>query len=110
MRTFITILLSGAVVTGTFATPKKVNSAIPANFKVEFKRAPDIKWKKTSDYTKAEFSVNNTKMEVYYNTAGDTIATSKGVTTDDLPVGAKRSFAKLFEGYNGKRSNPLRGF
>jgi len=107
---FITALLTIAVVTGSFATPTKVNSAILANFNLNFRGASNVTWVVTNDYTKAAFTTANTKMEVYYNSHGDVIATSKGITLDELPVEAKRSFAKRFDGYNVIEAIKFEGF
>lgn len=63
-----------------------------------------------NDYTKAAFTVDNTKMEVYYKNDGDLIATSKSITLEELPIGAKRAFAKRFEGYDVKEAIKFEGF
>lgn len=55
------------------------------------------------------FIKDNTKMEVYYDYTGDVIGTSKSITLNELPVGAKRSFAKRFEGYTVKEAIRLDG-
>ena len=99
-KLFITILLAASVAAGAFAAPKKVNAAILYNFQNAFKEASDVTWLISRDFTKAEFTANDTKMEAYYNSDGDIIATSKSIDLDELPVNAKRSFAKKFEGYN----------
>lgn len=39
-------------------------------------------------------------MEAYYSRTGEMIGTSKGITLDQLPVRAKRSFAKKYGNYN----------
>lgn len=109
-RLFITALLAIAVVTVAFAAPKKVSSAILANFNVEFKKASDVSWFITKDYTKASFTADNAKMEVYYDFNGDIIAASKSITLDELPVDAKRNFAKKFEGYDVKEAIRIEGF
>ncbi len=109
-KLFITALLAIAVAAGALATPTKVSSAILANFNVDFKEASDVTWQIANDYTKAAFSTGDTKMEVYYNSTGNIIATSKGISLDELPVGAKRSFAKKFEGYNVIEAIKFDGF
>lgn len=107
---FITVLLSFAVVAGTLAAPRKVSAAILANFEAEFKKATEVTWLLTPDYTKAAFTADDVKMEVYYDANGDVIATSKGITLDDLPMSAKRSFDKKFAGYHVSEVIRLEGF
>lgn len=109
-KLFITIVFAVAVAANTFAAPIKVSSAILANFNTKFSTASDVTWLITNDYTKAEFTADNTKMEVYYNPHGDIIATSKSITLDELPVGAKRTFAKKFEGYEVREAIKFEGF
>lgn len=109
-RLFITALLAIAVVAGAFAAPKKVSSAILAHFNTDFRNASDISWLITNDYTKAEFTSDNTKMQVFYNFSGDIMASSKSITLDELPVKAKRIFAKKFEGYEVKEAIRFEGF
>ena len=41
-------------------------------------------------------------MEAFYNVDGEISGTSKAITLEDLPVNAKRSFAKRFNGYTVK--------
>ncbi len=112
MKTFfITALLAVTVAASAFAAaPKKVNSAILVNFNTEFKNALDVAWLVADGYTRAAFKVDNTKMEVYYNSTCDIIGSSKSITLDQLPVNAKRSFGKRFEGYNVKEAILFEGF
>jgi calcineurin-like phosphoesterase family protein len=107
---FITTLAAFAITVSAFANPVKVNHAILSNFNTQFKAAADVTWYITKDYTKAEFTTDNKKMEVYYNFNGDIIGTSRNVALDDLPVNAKRNFAKKFSGYEVKEAIRFEGF
>jgi hypothetical protein len=109
-KLFITALIAIAVGSAAFATPKKLSSAIVANFNIEFKEASNVKWVVTDDYSKASFKDGNTKREVFYNSNGDIIASSKSIHLDELPINAKRTFAKRFEGYNVKEAIRFEGF
>ena len=112
MKNFlITALLLFTIGVSAFAAaPEKVNATILSNFNSEFKKASDVSWLITNDYTKAMFTVANTKMEVYYNSEGDIIGTSKTIDLSELPVRVKRSFAKQFEGYNVNEAIFFDGF
>lgn len=67
-------------------------------------------WTVNEDYTKAEFVAASSKMEVYYKANGDVLARSKGISLYELPVAAKRRFAKKFEGYNVTEAIKFEGF
>jgi len=43
--------------------------------------------------------LNEKRMEAYYNLDGEVIGTSTPITLEELPVKAKRTIAKKFEGY-----------
>ncbi len=107
---FIAALLALSAATSAFASPKPVSASILSSFNNEFKKVSDVSWSTTNDYTKAMFIKDNTKMEVYYNYNGEVVGTSKSITLDELPVRAKRSFAKKFEGYTVKEAIRLDGF
>lgn len=109
-KIIITAVLAVAMAAGAFAAPKKVNAAILANFETEFKMASNVTWIVTHDYTKAAFTTGNTNMEVYYSSAGEIIGKSRSITLDELPVNAKRIFAKKFAGYEAKEAIRFDGF
>ncbi|HEX8357386.1 MAG TPA: hypothetical protein VF610_08250 [Segetibacter sp.] len=101
-----------AVTMGTSAfaaSPAKLFSATETTFKADFKNATDVSWTAGADFAKATFVLNNVKMEAFYNNAGELIGTSKGITLEELPVGAKRSFAKKFAGYDVKEAIRFEG-
>lgn len=109
-KLLITAVLAIAVAAGSFAAPKKVSSAILASFNLQFKEASDVTWLITNDYTKAGFTAGNTNMEVYYNSGGDIIGTSKSINIDELPINARKSFDKKFAGYEVKEVIRFEGF
>ena len=109
-KLFITALLAIVVAAGVFAAPGKVSSSVLANFNAVFQNADNVSWLVTKDYTKVEFTSDNTKMEVFYNYNGDIIGASKSIDLDELPVNAKRPFAKLFAGYNVNEAICFEGF
>ena len=109
-KLFITALLAISVAAGAFAAPTKVSSAILANFNAVFKKAGNVSWLITADYSRAAFTSDNKKMEVFYNYNGDIMGTSKNISLNELPVNSKRQFAKLFAGYNVKEAIRFDGF
>ena len=101
-KLFFAALLAISVATSAFAAGTNVNASVLRNFKMDFKNATNISWTAAEDYAKATFTVNNVKTEAFYNAEGELIGTSKNIELDELPVNAKRTFAKKFDGYTVK--------
>ncbi len=107
-KLFLAALLAVAVSAGAFAKgPSKVSAVVVNNFKTDFKKASDVSWNTTADYTKATFTLDNERMEAFYNEKGEKVATSRAISLEELPVNAKRAFAKKFEGYTVKEAIEL---
>jgi opacity protein-like surface antigen len=104
-KLLLATLLAVSVAASAFA--KDVTSATAAaqsNFKSEFKRAADVSWSATDQFVKASFVYNNEKMEAFYNANGDKIGTTRAIALEELPVKAKRAFAKKYDGYTVKEA------
>lgn len=106
---FIAALMTVTFAASAFAKDIKVNTAVAHNFKAEFAKASNVNWITTNEYTKASFVLNNEKMEVFYNAAGEKIATSRSVTVDALPIKAKRTLARNYAAYNIKEAIEFEG-
>ena len=48
------------------------------SFESQFKKASDVKWVSTRNYTKATFILNNVSTEALYTPEGDFIGTNQG--------------------------------
>ena len=89
------------VVASSFASDvNKVNASI--NFNYQFRKAANISWTTHRDFLKVDFTLNNSKMEAFYNFDGEFIGSSIAIDIDELPVKAKRTFARNFEEYTVK--------
>ncbi|MDB5249567.1 MAG: hypothetical protein JWQ40_3961 [Segetibacter sp.] len=109
-KLFIAALLALSVVTGAFAADtKKVSKIVLNNFSSEFKDAGNIAWAAVGEYAKATFTLNNQRMEAFYNWNGEMIGTSKAITLEQLPTNAKRNFARKFDGYAVKEAIRFEG-
>jgi hypothetical protein len=106
---FAVLIMATMGTNGIAASPAKLYSVSENNFKSDFKNATHVTWSAGADYAKANFILNNVRMEAFYNHNGELIGTSKGVTPDQLPVGAKRNFAKKFAGYDVKEAIRFEG-
>jgi hypothetical protein len=97
---FIAALLTVTVATTAFtADDNKISTRIKDNFKTEYAEVDNVTWSVKSDYVKASFEIKGAATSVFYNLEGETIATSKKITLEDLPVHAKRTFAKKYSDY-----------
>ena len=109
-KLFISALLSVTVVLSSFAAAgNKAKFALPDNFSFQFKHASDVLWTSTANYAKATFVLNNVRTEALYTLAGDFIGTNQAITLEDLPVNAKREFAKKYDGYTVKEAIRFEG-
>lgn len=103
-------LFAIAIASSAFAAPSSnVNANILSHFKSSFHNATDITWTSKEDFAKATFTLDNIKMEAFYNATGDLIGTSKNIGMEELPVNAKRSFAKKFQNYTVKEAIHFEG-
>ena len=103
-KLFIATLIVATFVTSAFAGPAKVNYLALKSFSFEFKGASDVTWTSTSEFIKANFVSDNQRMEAFYTPAGEKIGTSRGIAIDELPVKAKRAFAKKYGSYEVKEA------
>ncbi len=97
-------LLVVSMGSSAFAGPKKVSTIAKNNFQSEYLQASNVIWSAEEDYSKATFTLNNVRMEAYYEPNGQLIGTSKAITLDQLGVSAKRSLAKKFGSYEIKEA------
>jgi hypothetical protein len=109
-KLLFTALIAVTMGTSSFAaSPAKLYSVSETSFKADFKNATNVSWTSGADYAKATFVLNNVRMEAFYNQNGELIGTSKGITPDELPVAAKRDFAKKFGSYSVKEAIRFEG-
>ncbi len=110
-KLLITALFAVTVAVSAFASgTDKVNYAALSNFKASFKRVSDVSWATAKDYVKATFILNSVRTEALYTPEGEFIGTNTAVTLDELPVKAKRNFAKKFDGYTVKEAIRFEGY
>lgn len=109
-KLFLSALFAVTVAVSAFATDaNKVSAAAINNFKASFKHAGDVSWKSANDYVTATFVYNNIRTEALYTTEGDFIGTNTAVSLEELPVNAKRTFAKKYDGYTVKEAIRFEG-
>lgn len=109
-KLFISVLLAAAAALSSFAAEgNKADFVAQNNFKNQFKNASDVKQTSGENYAKATFVLNNIRTEALYNTDEEMIGTSQGINLEELPVNAKRVFAKKYAGYTVKEAIRFEG-
>ena len=98
-------LIAVSVITCAFAAPLKgVNYFVSNSFKSRYPQVADVHWTATTSYAKATFVLNNVRTEAFYKPDGDFIGSCHAISIDDLPITAKRSFAKKYANYTVKEA------
>jgi hypothetical protein len=108
-KLFISGLLTIAVAVSSFAAGNEVSYTARNNFSSQFKRISDVQWTAGENYTKATFVLNNVRTEALYDEAGEFIGTNQAIVLEELPVNAKRTFAKKYSGYTVKEAVRFEG-
>ena len=110
-KLLFTALIALSIVTTAFAddvkkvkSTTKVNAKALSNFAKQFEFASNISWTAKPAYVKASFTMNNVRMEAFYDYQGNMIGSSHAICLDDLPTNAKRLFAKRYAGYTVKEA------
>ena len=104
-KLFIAALLTITVVTSAFASDeKRMNVNVLRSFQTQFEGAENVKWSTNLKYIKATFEVDGEKSDAFYDLDGAFIGSSKKITLDDLPVQAKRTFAKKYSDHTVKEA------
>ncbi|HEX8333810.1 MAG TPA: hypothetical protein VF622_14405 [Segetibacter sp.] len=104
-KLFIAALLTVTVATSAFtADDKKIDSRIIRNFNSEYADADKVTWSVKSSFVKASFEVDGQQTDAFYNFNGESIGCSRRITLDNLPLQAKRTFAKRYSDYTVKEA------
>jgi hypothetical protein len=109
-KLFIAALLTVTVATSAFATDKtKLNQSLIQSFESQFAEAENVEWSIKSEFAKAVFELNGKKTEAFFDHDGGLIGTSRKITLEDLPMHAKRTYAKRYSDYTVKEAIQFEG-
>ncbi len=99
-KILLTAIIAVSLISSAFASPgKEVNYFVSNSFTEHYGDVEDVKWDVTSAYAKATFVLNNVETEAFYKLDGDFIGTTQAIAIEDLPIAAKRNFAKKYGSY-----------
>ena len=110
MKNLLLSTLLALIIGSAFATGEsKISYFVLNNFKNDFKNATNVTWTTKAELSKAAFTENSRKVEAFYGASGKLVAVSKTIDLNELPVEAKRVFAKKYEGYTVKEAVKYEG-
>lgn len=87
-KIFALALIALATTTTAFADPNSVSTKVLSHVATSFKQATNISWVANDRFDKISFTLNNEKVDAFYNTYGELIGTSKTMAFDKLPKAA----------------------
>ena len=95
----IIIILAVAISSLTAFASENVNSNVLTSFNKEFAGAKDVQWTTTSNYYKASFVFNDQFVSAFYQLDGELIATSRNISSLELPINLQTSLKKKYSQY-----------
>ena len=96
LATLITAAISSSILA---ADVSKVNLRVLNAFETQFTGATDAMWTVTTDYTKAQFTLDGEKIEAFFSSTGDVIGTSRKAEFKRLPLSAIQKIRKNYAKY-----------
>ncbi len=99
-KLFIAGIAVTSITSSAFAGGEEANAKAVSNLKSEYKNAQNVEWKVTPEYTKATFTWNGQHCEVFYNNDGETIAETRFINMNNLPLRAQQYITKKYADYN----------
>ena len=95
----IIIILAVAISSLTAFASENVNSNVLTSFNKEFAGAKDVQWTTASNYYKASFVFNDQFVSAFYQLDGELIATSRNISSLELPINLQTSLKKKYSQY-----------
>ena len=85
------------ITTAAFAAPEDKKNPAEATFQKEFKGAEDVKWNEGRDAICANFVLNSSRVEAYFDYSGELLGTARTVTFNQLPLAVIKAINNRFE-------------
>ncbi len=93
-------VISSLISTAGFARDEpEVSRAAIASFQSAFAAASEVKWTVNENYFKAEFALNGQYASAYYDAEGALIATTRNISSLQLPISLQASLKKEYANY-----------
>lgn len=83
--------------TKSHADEGNVTPVVLEKFSNTFANASEVKWSSSNQYYKADFAYNGQYAAAFFNTDGELIATTRNITSIQLPVTLQASLKKDYK-------------
>lgn len=78
----------------------KVSNVSMKNFKIDFSKASDVKWVRTTSYDIATFLLKGKELKAYYDSDGSLVGTTQYKTIEDLPEKGQKILRNKYKDYS----------
>ncbi len=96
-KILIAAILAVAVGGSAFAADaSKLNYRIKTSFASQFDGAKDVNWTTRETFVKADFTLAGEKIEAFFSTDGELIATARKIQYGILPINALKKIQKKY--------------
>ena len=86
--------------TSAFAyNDETINHKAVSSFKKDFNQAEDVKWENSKEYLKATFKLNDQVMFAFYNQAGELMAVTRNIVSNQLPITLLSNLKRNYSAY-----------
>jgi hypothetical protein len=100
-RLFVTLTLALSLVgMSSFAADEtSVSEVVVKSFNSSFTSATEVNWSVTGDLYKADFVLNGQYVAAYFNTDGLMMATTRNISSTQLPIALQANLKKNYDEY-----------
>jgi hypothetical protein len=90
MKKFLTIVVIAVsfVTSASASVNERVSSKIAAHLAANYASAKNVSWTANDNFEEASFTINNEKINVFYDGYGDLLGSGKTMAFDKLPKSA----------------------
>jgi hypothetical protein len=100
MKKLFVILILGFIYTTSSYAQDKTPSSVLNSFQNNFSNAENTAWSSVKDLYRADFTLEDQKASAFFNSDGDFIASSRQVTSLQLPMFLKSGLKNSFHDYD----------
>src|SRR6476620_2130904 len=94
----LTVLFS-LISMSSFASDSKVDSRVLKSFQSSFKNATEVDWTVSSNFYKANFTLNGQYVAAYFDESGHMMAITRNISSTQLPISLQTNLKNNYEGF-----------
>jgi len=94
----LTVLFS-LISMSSFASDSKVDSRVLKSFQSSFKNATEVDWTVSSNFYKANFTLNGQYVAAYFDESGNMMAITRNISSTQLPISLQTNLKNNYEGF-----------